>query len=286
MNLLKHILFFLMIISFHYSQCQEGTIFPKKNIQKGFLATDFLSIDMPNVKEKNMVLSGIHYNLKFNKFYTGLGMYGSIMGIRGGFFTLGVNTGFQTYLSKNLFINSGIHFGAGGGAGTPDGGGAFILPRINFGLQFKNFSLSSGYSYINFFDNGDIKNHQINLEIQIPFDFSSSSFKNAEKEFFFSDLKKSKWNKKYRKMSFMFHLNNLSVIDNSNYRGKIINLAGFEINSYINSNWFYFAKFDGAYNGIKSGYMNIILGAGHQFLLNQNKSSIITKLGIGSGGGG
>ena len=286
MNLLKHILFFLMIISFHYSQCQEGTIFPKKNIQKGFLATDFLSIDMPNVKEKNMVLSGIHYNLKFNKFYTGLGMYGSIMGIRGGFFTLGVNTGFQTYLSKNLFINSGIHFGAGGGAGTPDGGGAFILPRINFGLQFKNFSLSSGYSYINFFDNGDIKNHQINLEIQIPFDFSSSSFKNAEKEFFFSDLKKSKWNKKYRKMSFMFHLNNLSVIDNSNYRGKIINLAGFEINSYINSNWFYFAKFDGAYNGIKSGYMNIILGAGHQFFLNQNKSSIITKLGIGSGGGG
>ena len=79
MNLLKHILFFLMIISFHYSQCQEGTIFPKKNIQKGFLATDFLSIDMPNVNEKNMVLSGIHYNLKFNKFYTGLGMYGSIM---------------------------------------------------------------------------------------------------------------------------------------------------------------------------------------------------------------
>jgi hypothetical protein len=58
-----------MIISFHYSQCQEGTIFPKKNIQKGFLVTDFLSIDMPNVNEKNMVLSGIHYNLKFNKFY-------------------------------------------------------------------------------------------------------------------------------------------------------------------------------------------------------------------------
>ena len=78
-----------MLISFNFSQSQNGTIFPKKNIQKGFLVTDFLSINMPDVSEDNMVLSGIHYNLDFNKFYTGLGMYGSIMGTRGGFFTLG-----------------------------------------------------------------------------------------------------------------------------------------------------------------------------------------------------
>ena len=38
---------------------------PKKNIQKGFLVTDFLSINMPDVSEDNMVLSGIHYNLDF-----------------------------------------------------------------------------------------------------------------------------------------------------------------------------------------------------------------------------
>ena len=275
-----------MLISFHYSKCQEDNIFPKKIIQKGFLATDFLSINMPENDEDNMVLSGIHYNIKFNKFYTGLGMYGSVMGTRGGFFTLGLNTGFKTYLLENLFIDTGIHFGGGGGAGAPDGGGAFILPNLNLGIQFEKFSFSTGYSYINFFDNGSIKSHQIHFKLEVPFNFSSTTLNNANKEFILTDLKTSNWNDKRRKMSFMFHLNNLSVIDNSKYRGKTINLAGFEINSYINNHWFYFAKFDGAYHGIKSGYMNIILGAGYQFSFNKNKTSILTKFGIGSGGGG
>ena len=283
---MKHILSILMLISFNFSQCQNGTIFPKKNIQKGFLVTDFLSINMPDVSEDNMVLSGVHYNLDFNKFYTGLGMYGSIMGTRGGFFTLGLNTGFKTYFNEKVFIDTGIHFGGGGGAGTPDGGGAFILPHLNLGIQFKNFSISSGYSYINFFNNGSIRSHQVHFKLEVPFDVSSTTLNNSEKEFSLNDLKTSNWNYKHRKMSFMFHLNNLSVIDNSKFQGKTINLVGFEINSYINNHWFYFAKFDGAYHGIKSGYMDIILGAGYQFSLNKHKTNVLTKFGIGSGGGG
>ena len=90
----------------------------------------------------------------------------------------------------------------------------------------------------------------------------------------------------------MLHLNNLSVIGNSKYGdgrslvGNTIRLAGFEINSYLNKNWFYFAKFDGAYDGIRAGYMDILLGAGYQFSFNNNKTNILTKFGMGAGGGG
>ena len=104
-----------------------------------------------------MGLTGIHYNASFQNFYTGLGMYGSVKGIRGGFFTLGVNAGYKNYLTNNIFIDTGVHFGGGGGAGAPDGGGAFILPHLDVGFQFKKFSFTTGYSYINFFDKGAIR---------------------------------------------------------------------------------------------------------------------------------
>lgn len=72
---------------------------PEKINQKGFAKIDFLSIDMPitNVpNEPNMGFTGIHYNLLFNNtLYTGIGLYGSVSGSRGGFFTLGVNAGIK-----------------------------------------------------------------------------------------------------------------------------------------------------------------------------------------------
>jgi len=82
------------------------------------------------------------------------------------------------------------------------------------------------------------------------------------------------------------HLNNLSVKKSGALVGKTVRLAGFEFNSYINTNWFYFTKFDGAYDGIKAGYMNVLLGAGHHFYFNKNRTNILTKFGIGAGGGG
>jgi hypothetical protein len=80
---------------------QEPKI-PQKETQKGFIAVDFLSIKMPldrfGNQEPNMDFTGIHYNLIFNDFYTGVGIYGAVGGIHGGFFTLGVNAGYEKFL--------------------------------------------------------------------------------------------------------------------------------------------------------------------------------------------
>ena len=117
----------LMVCTIGFAQ---NTSVPEKKTQKSFLGVDFLSVDMPTndlgLDEEHMGLTGIHYNLDFNHFYAGLGMYGSVRGRRGGFFTLGVNLGYKSYLTDNFFLDTGIHFGGGGGAGAPDGGGAFL----------------------------------------------------------------------------------------------------------------------------------------------------------------
>ena len=57
-----------------------------------------------------------------------------------------MNAGIQKLpYSNDFYIDTGFHFGGGGGAGAPDGGGAFILPHLDLGYNFKNFSINTGY---------------------------------------------------------------------------------------------------------------------------------------------
>ncbi|MFY0631592.1 MAG: hypothetical protein JXR05_14550 [Flavobacteriaceae bacterium] len=292
----KSILLILFIMNSLWVFSQDNTTIPERKIQKGFFAIDYLSVNMPpnplGPDEVHMGLTGIHYNLSFNNFYAGLGIYGSVRGKRGGFFTLGVNAGYKAYFNSQLYVDTGIHFGGGGGAGAPDGGGAFILPHMNLGVEFEKFSLSAGYSYINFFDGGNINNKQFNIALQIPISLDYATKNNAEKEYDVKSLQDSDWDKKAKRFSFMMHLNNLSVTGDSqdtkgnSLKGSTIRLAGFEINSYVNKRWFFFAKFDGAYDGIPAGYMNIFLGGGRHFSLNKNRTNILAKFGVGAGGGG
>ncbi|MBA6155051.1 hypothetical protein H3Z83_00735 [Tenacibaculum sp. S7007] len=282
------ILSFFMSVHFFYAQTEA----PEKKTQIGFGQVDFLSIKMPD-NEANMDFTGLHYNLKLNDWsYAGVGLYGAVGGIRGGFFTLGVNAGIQQKLTDKLFIDAGFHFGGGGGAAAPDGGGAFILPHFNLGYDFKHFSATAGYSYVNFFDGGDINSNQFNVAVQIPLSFEASNFKDRENSFSIENLKESSWKSQANRLSLLVHLNNLSVKGESQFtggemiKGRTIRLAGFELNSYVNDNVFFFVKADGAYHGIQAGYMDVFLGGGYHLSMNKNRTNILAKFGVGAGGGG
>lgn len=287
---------FISIISFQVTFSQESQEIPKKKTQIDFYQLDFLSIKMPNVKlnipEKNMGFTGIHYNLMLNDWsYAGIGMFGAVSGTRGGFFTLGVNAGIKKFVTNNLFVDSGIHFGGGGGASALVGGGAFILPHFNIGHQFTKFSVSSGWSYINYFDKGNIKSHQVNVAIQSSLPFDYVSFEEREKIFTINNLKNTNWDQPTHRLSLIVRLNNLSVEGNSQFKdkisikGKTIRLVGLELNSFLNKNWFIFVKAGGSYYGIIAGYMNIFLGAGYHLSMNKNRTNILANFGAGAGGG-
>lgn len=290
----KLILVVFIIISSTFSVAQTESI-PEIKTQKGFIKLDFLSLEMPETNitnEPNMGFMGIHYNLFLNKnFYTGAGIYGAISGKRGGFFTLGVNAGFKKNITKKLYIDTGFHFGGGGGANAPDGGGAFILPHLNIGYNFNAFSLNTGWSYVNFFDEGLIEGHQLNVSLEIPLNFNYSNYNETEKTFLAGVLNNSSWKQETKKTSFMVHFNNLKVTNANNngtqiIDGKTIRLAGFEFANYLTKNWFAFLKVDGAYSGIKAGYMDVFLGAGYHYSFNKKRTNILLKLAAGAGGGG
>lgn len=265
---------------------------PLKATQKGFGQIDFLPIKMPK-NEVNMDFTGIHYNLMLNQWsYAGTGFYGAVGGIRGGFFTLGINAGIKPKLTSNLFIDAGIHFGGGGGAGAPDGGGAFILPHFNIGYDFGYFSTTLGWSYVNFFDKGAIRGNQFYAQVQVPLAFDYSNFDEREQSLNIEDLKKTDWHQPTNRISLLVHANNLYVKGDSQFsngtkiKGKTIRLAGFELNSYFKRNLFLFVKADGAYHGIQAGYMDIFLGGGYHLSMNKNRTNILAKFGVGAGGGG
>ncbi|REH47565.1 hypothetical protein C7448_106186 [Tenacibaculum gallaicum] len=280
----KRALVVSLLMSVHFFYAQTNTI-PERKTQFGFGQIDFLSIKMPE-GEQNMDYTGLHYNLKLNDWsYAGVGLYGAVGGIRGGFFTLGVNAGIQQKITDKLFIDAGLHFGGGGGASAPDGGGAFILPHLNLGYDFKHFSATAGYSYVDFFDGGTINSSQFNVAVQIPLSFEIANFKDRESAFSVEDLKKNSWNALSNRISLLVHLNNAKVTKGS-YKGNTIRLAGFELNSYLTDNFFFFVKADGAYHGIKAGYMDIFLGGGYHLSMNKNRTNILAKFGVGAGGGG
>ena len=286
----------LFLIGYSLNFISQDKVIPKKINQNGFAKIDFMSINMPEFNipdEPNMIFSGSHYNLMINKnFYAGVGIYGSLAGKRGGFFTLGVNSGYKKYFSKKWYTDIGFHFGGGGGARAPDGGGAFILPHVNFGYDFENFSINSGWSYINFFDKGLIKNHQFNIAIEVPLNYSYTNYVDSEIELKIEDLKTSNWKKNSSKISLLLHANNINTRGRSintfgnQYNLATINLAGFELAWYLSNKWFSYVKVDGAYNGIPGGYMDVFLGAGYLQKFNNNKSHILLKFAAGAGGGG
>ena len=295
---MKKLFIFLLIVfisEFFFSQEKENI--PTKFSQSGFANLDYMSVKMPNDvfnnPEANMGLTGVHYNILLNKsIYTGLGFYGSVNGERGGMFTLGMNLGIKKQITEKLFFDTGFHFGGGGGASTPDGGGAFILPHVNLGYHFKNFSTTFGYSYINFFDKGNIVSNQFRFGIQIPLSYEYSAFKNKELSFSTKKLKNTEWDTNVKKISILIQLDNLSPYGDSQFtdftslKGKTIRLAGFEVASYFTDNWFAYFRADGAFHGIRGGYMDLFIGGGYKFYFNKNRTNILTKFAIGAGGGG
>ena len=197
----------------------------------------YLSVKMPS-EEQNLGLGGVNFNLYLNDWaYVGLGGYAAVHGERGGLFTLNVNAGIKRNLFSNIYLNTGLHLGGGGGANAPDGGGAYILAYLNIGYQWSKFSVEAGYSYINFFNNGNIEGHQLNLALAVPFSYNYASFKHTEEEFIIGEsIYDSDWYQKSNQISLLLHFNNLYLVNDEFYKGETIRTAGVEFDTYIKKN--------------------------------------------------
>lgn len=263
----------------------QNTDIPQKISQKGFVKGELFQIMVADTEALGH--SGVHSNLFLNQhWYMGAGFYGSLTGIRGGFITFGTNIGYQRKLTENIGIDASLHFGGGGGAGAPDGGGAYIVPQVSLNRQIKELRLGLGYSYINFFDGGNIESFQWMFSISSPFNLDYADFQFANSVLSISDRQ---WDKIGKRIAYIATINNyygqgtthLNTV--GDFKGNTARLVGLEID-YIQNNNLVFIKSDGAYAGIPPGYMDLFLGIGKVVPL--NTAQLIFKMSAGTGGGG
>jgi len=279
----------------------------KGNELKNNIRLNYILIDQPDrtytygdgstyTLKPTMGLFGLNYNIPLNDWlYTGAGFHGAVYGDQGGLFTLGVNLGVNKQIYKNLYFDANIHFGGGGGFRSLVNGGGIIYP--NAGLQYKKNGYSFGiqYGYVNFFT-GVQKGDNFSFFVEIPSTIRSSSYEDAQKEFFVDNVSSDDFWKKPAVKSvqqvtfdylFPFGSTRNDGIGNFNNTTPItqtLSLLGFEYQRYLNENTFVYAHVDAMYNGLVAGFMDVFFGIGNNFV-ETKYVNLFGKAGIGAAGG-
>ena len=157
-------------------------------------------------------------------------------------------------------------------------------------MDFEDFRIGAHYSNINF-DDGGIESSQLLFNIDIPFYFDWYNFNHLEHNYKLEEFGYNTPlnNLRPSKHSFATKFDNYFPLKGSKDVGKnelnlTISLVGFEYNYFINNKWFLSFEADGAYKGIKGGYMDIFGGGGYK--INTSIINFRTKFLIGAGGGG
>jgi hypothetical protein len=274
------------------SYAQKETSLSSKEL-KNTLKFDFIPVEMPSEKfpelKPTMGMLGVHYQIPFNQWlYGGAGMYAAITGDQGGLFTLGVELGVTKQLYKNLFVDANFHFGGGGGYRYLVNDGAFINPNIGLKYKKKNIAFGVQYSHVNFYS-GEIKSNSLSFFIEIPSILRFTDYKNAHKKYTRGSLTDNFWkypsvkNAQQIRFDYFFPFGGSKKDDDSPLT-ETLYVLGFEYQKYIQHNMFIFAHTDAIYKGLRSGFMDLFLGAGIEPYQSEY-ISLFAKLGVGAAGG-
>ncbi len=303
----KTILFFTVILSFQ-AFSQELNLDDIKTVTlKNSIRLNHIFIDQPDItysysdgttydlKPRAGIL-GLNYNIPLNNWlYTGAGFHAASIGDQGGLFTLGVNLGVNFPIYKNLYFDSNIHFGGGGGFRSLVNGGAILY--TNTGLQYKLKDLSFGvqYGYLDFI-NGIQGGNNVSFFVEIPTTIRAGSYKNAQQEFLINGNPKDDFWKKpavksVQQVTFDFFYPMGSTRDdgqgnfnNTQPINQTLYIIGFEYQRYLDHNTFLYAHLDTMYKGLRAGFMDLFFGIGQNFLETEY-INFFAKFGIGAAGG-
>lgn len=289
---------FLLFISVQVFSQTENSSSLKTQKLNNKIRLNYILVGMPTDEvgynlEPKMGLVGLHYNVPLNNWlYTGVAMHAAVTGDQGGLFTLGVNLGINKKIYKNLYFDANVHFGGGGGFRTLVNGGGVLYPSV--GLQYKKNDYSFGiqYSQVNFFT-GIIKNDNFSFFIEIPSILHKTNYKNSQKEFALENTSKDKfWKKSGTKsvqqvtFDYFFPIGDSRKDATENFVPvtNTLSVIGFEYQRYLTKNTFVYAHTDAMYSGLISGFMDLFVGVGKNFV-ETKYINLFGKFGMGAAGG-
>lgn len=305
---MKKVLFFISLVFTTTVFSQDLNLDDIKTIEmKNSIRLNHIFINQPDITytyndnttydlHPRAGILGLNYNIPLNSWlYTGAGFHAASIGDQGGLFTLGVNLGINFPIYKNLYFDSNVHFGGGGGFRSLVNGGAILYTNTGLQYKFNKFSFGVQYGYLDFIT-GIQGDSNVSFFVEIPTTIRAGSYKNAQKEYTISnDYSDAFWKKSAVKsvqqvtFDFFFpmgstrddgqgNFNNTQPIDQTLY------IIGFEYQRYLDHNTFLYAHLDTMYKGLRAGFMDLFFGIGQNFLETEY-INFFAKFGIGAAGG-
>ncbi len=287
---------FLIFIFFSVHTFSQVSVEKKQLNNKVRLSYAYLNMPVDKVSYQlhpTMSFAGLHYNIPINSWlYTGGNFHFGLTGDQGGIFTLGVNIGINTRIYKNLYFDSYIHFGGGGGYRSLVSGGAIINPNI--GLQYKKNGYSFGiqYSKYNFFK-GLINDDAVSVFIEILTTLRYLKYSSISNEIKAGDLDDEEFtsqpavkNVQQIRFDYFFPFGNSRKDATENYAliDETLYLLGFEYQKYLTEKTYIYVHTDAIYKGLTAGFMDLFIGVGHNFVSTKH-INLFAKAGIGAAGG-
>ena len=255
---------------------------------QGFYRSTYESVSLSS--EEEMGFLGITYLVE-NQWglYYGLGVYGAIKGQRGGFFTGGVEMGYQQKIFDHFVADMGLFAGGGGGGAAAQGGGMMLRPHVALLYDARYFKAGLSYSRVDFL-NGDIKSDQWALQVEMPFEMltidpqSEQAFQTYLKSY--QGDEQLGWSRHYFSATFQQYFPRSGTKDTANQSDlETISLLGFEYGAYMDAHCFGYLETAGAMGGGAGGYAEVLGGMGYEYAFIPTLG-MKAKVALGSAGGG
>lgn len=258
-------------------------------IHKNLFRTTFETVELPS-NIKPMGLIGVNYLRKIDdsNFYFGPGVYGALTGERGGFFSGGLEIGYELPVTENLSLDAGFFAGGGSGAGNEVFGNGLML-RAHAGVNYDlgSYKIGGYYSKVKFPDSKTDSNH-LGVQLEIPFETVSTTSTNSDIIFKSLMEKNSKYNFGWQDnhLTVMYQYYNPSAGSFRNTNAKTpLSLVGFEYSKNFNNQYFAYVEASMAGTGNAPGYAEILGGLGYNIPISSDFGFNL-KAGVGSAGGG
>jgi hypothetical protein len=240
-----------------------------------------------------MGLLGVNYLFNLpSSFYIGFGGYGAVDGQRGGFFTGGLEAGWEPWLVGPMYFDVGAFAGGGGGGAAPQGGGLMVRPHVGLLFEVGRERYGLAYSWVDY-PNGGISSRQLAFQFEHPVSsiYANSSLSGrriAARELPADAAAGARLSQSdFSAVTYVY-----SPVSGSRVRGggsltTESTLVGIRWRRFIRKDQFIALEGAGAAGGVTDGYAQVLATLGYTFDFGRRRQwSILGRSGFGAGGGG
>ncbi len=235
--------------------------------------------------DEKMGMLGTTYLIEVSPhLYLGPAAYSSVVGQRGGFYTVGGELAWRQKLVSRLSLDAGAYVGGGGGGSSLVGGGLMLRPHADLMWDFGGYRAGVSASSVRF-PNGHVHSNQIGLMVDFDTQFLHTGFGYSDQEVPATGRTGVGFDRAIAFGGAYRPRSGVKLISGAPMQNSI-GYVGTRMERMITPYVFAGLEAAGANTGGVAGYAEFLATAGAEVPLLENYLTVGTRVALGTGGGG